>query len=431
MRNIAHTLPLAAALAAGAMLAVPGSAQAQSPFAPSGQCALDNSRCVDLNDWWHTLRQPDIQPLDPGDATGYRSTALGQGARASSQESTAIGEGARASGLRGTALGRASTASGGHSVAVGNNARAWSPNTVAVGHNALASLTNATAVGQNSMAHRHSAAFGQYARAAEQFTIAIGQGSYANASGASAIGRGAHAGWAGSTAIGAGASTTRDFQMVFGGVANTYTLPGLASDASRSSQSGAVQLVTTDASGNLATDGGVFEARIAQIENVLNLTPPTPAQAAPVAAQQQAAPDEAEPAAETPVADAPQADEPLVAARSANVESGSPLVRLRQSQLTEAQEARIAANTAKARENADDIKENTDGVALAMALYSPALLADKKFAITMGYGHYKSAGALGISGSLKLNEDFYISLGGGFGLDTTTAGGRAAVTFMK
>ena len=429
MRLTSFQLLIAAALAlpAAAMLLPAGSAHAQSPFAPSGQCALDNSRCVDLNDWWYTLRTDSTLVNDPGDATGYRSTALGQGARASSQESTAIGEGARASGLRGTALGRASTASGGHSVAVGNNARAWSPNTVAVGHNALASLTNGTAVGQNSMAHRHAAAFGQYARAADQFTIAIGQGSYANASGASAIGRGAHAGWAGSTAIGAGARTERDFQMVFGGTANTYTLPGITSAASRSSQSGAVQLVTTDASGNLATDGGVFEARIAQIEEALGLTPPTP-QAAPPVAQQQAEQEEEE----APQVAARQASEPLVSTRAANDDNnGGGLVGLRQAQLTEAQDARIAANAAKARENAEDILENTDGVALAMALYSPSLLADKRFAITLGYGHYKDAGAVGVSGSFKMTEDFYLSLGGGFGIETTTGGGRAAVTFMR
>ena len=428
MRLTAFQLLIAAALAlpAAAMLLPAGSAHAQSPFAPSGQCALANSRCVDLNDWWYTLRTDSNLVNDPGDATGYRSTALGQGARASSQESTAIGEGARASGLRGTALGRASTASGGHSVAVGNNARAWSPNTVAIGHNALASLTNGTAVGQNSMAHRHAVAFGQYARAAEQHSVAVGQGAYVTASGGTAIGRGAWAAWAGSTAIGAGARTERDFQMVFGGIANTYTLPGITSAASSSAQSGAVQLVTTDAAGNLATDGGVFEARIAQIEDALGLTPPQAAAAPPVA-QQQAEQEEED----APAVAARQASEPLVSTRAAEDNNVSPLVGLRQAQLTEAQDARIAANAAKARENAEDILENTDGVALAMALYSPALLADKRFAITLGYGHYKDAGAVGVSGSFKMTEDFYLSLGGGFGIETTTGGGRAAVTFMR
>ncbi|MGD9924021.1 MAG: YadA-like family protein, partial [Pseudorhodoplanes sp.] len=37
---------------------------------------------------------------------------------------------------------------------------------------------------------------------------------------------------------------------------NTYTMRGIASDASRAAQQGPVELVTSDANGNLATDGG-------------------------------------------------------------------------------------------------------------------------------------------------------------------------------
>lgn len=421
MKRLACIPPLATALTLGAALAMPAAALAQnSPQEPS--CS---SECLDLDDHRWGLRNN--QPRNVGNASGYRSTAFGWDALASAQESTAIGQGARSTGLRATAFGQQATASGGHSVALGTYARAWSPNTVAIGHSALASLTNATAVGQNSMAHRHATALGQYARAAEQFSIAIGQGSHVTAAGGTAIGRGARAGWVDSLALGAGARTERANQQVFGTTANTYTLPGLTSQASRVNQEGTIMLVTTDALGNLATDGGVFEARIAAIETALGITPTQAQQqqAAPEVAAQQAAPE--------PEIAAAAAVEPTIQSESAQV-AGDPApveIAARQAQVTMEQEAQINANTARARENAKDIEENTDGVALAMALYSPALLADKKFAITMGYGHYKSAGALGISGSLKLTEDFYISLGGGFGFETTTAGGRAAVTFMR
>jgi trimeric autotransporter adhesin len=40
---------------------------------------------------------------------------------------------------------------------------------------------------------------------------------------------------------------------VFGTASNTYTMAGIASAASRAAQSGAVQIVTPDAGGNLAT----------------------------------------------------------------------------------------------------------------------------------------------------------------------------------
>jgi hypothetical protein len=49
---------------------------------------------------------------------------------------------------------------------------------------------------------------------------------------------------------------------VFGTDSNTYTLAGLTSAESRSFQSGPTQLVTTDADGNLASDGGSTLASI-------------------------------------------------------------------------------------------------------------------------------------------------------------------------
>jgi len=48
---------------------------------------------------------------------------------------------------------------------------------------------------------------------------------------------------------------------VFGTAANTYTAPGITSPLSQSRQSGPLQLVTTLANGNLASDNGdVFKA---------------------------------------------------------------------------------------------------------------------------------------------------------------------------
>jgi hypothetical protein len=56
-----------------------------------------------------------------------------------------------------------------------------------------------------------------------------------------------------STAIGTGATTTRANQQSFGTAANTYTLAGITSGASKAAQSGPTQIVTTDSNGNLAT----------------------------------------------------------------------------------------------------------------------------------------------------------------------------------
>jgi hypothetical protein len=83
--------------------------------------------------------------------------------------------------------------------------------------------------------------------------IAIGTGVQVAGVNGIAIGKNANAGHAGSAAFGAGATTTRDNQQVFGTAGNTYTMSGIASAASAAAQSGQVQVVTSDASGNLAT----------------------------------------------------------------------------------------------------------------------------------------------------------------------------------
>jgi hypothetical protein len=70
-------------------------------------------------------------------------------------------------------------------------------------------------------------------------TVAIGNSAVARADGAVAIGNGAQA--------------THTNQFAFGTTANTYTMAGIDSAASRAAQTGPTQLVTSDSGGNLAT----------------------------------------------------------------------------------------------------------------------------------------------------------------------------------
>ena len=65
--------------------------------------------------------------------------------------------------------------------------------------------------------------------------------------------RGASAAFQSSTAIGANATTIRANQMAFGTATNTYTAAGITSAASKLTQSGPTQIVTSDGNGNLAT----------------------------------------------------------------------------------------------------------------------------------------------------------------------------------
>jgi hypothetical protein len=83
--------------------------------------------------------------------------------------------------------------------------------------------------------------------------VVIGNGASVGGTNAVAMGNGASATFDNSTAIGNGATVTRANQQAFGTASNTYTMGGITSAASRSAQSGATQVVTADAAGNLAT----------------------------------------------------------------------------------------------------------------------------------------------------------------------------------
>jgi autotransporter adhesin len=150
-------------------------------------------------------------------ASGFASTALGEDANASASYSTAVGEESSATGTSSTAIGQFSTASGTFSTAVG---------------------TNSEASGFHS--------------------TAVGEGSYASGSSATAVGTHAEASYYNSAAFGSNAVATRDNQQVFGTSDNTYTMSGIASQASRNAQSGKIEFVTSDQDGNLATAGGNF-----------------------------------------------------------------------------------------------------------------------------------------------------------------------------
>jgi hypothetical protein len=148
-------------------------------------------------------------------ATGFVSVAAGFGNNASSSLGVALGINTTASGVQGAAFGKHSTASGDQSLALGSSnsgATASGDSSIAIGNSAISGGTTSVAIGTNSTAN-----------------------------------------FANSAAFGSGAITTRANQQVFGTATNTYTMSGIASSASRAAQSGPVQLVTSDAGGNLAS----------------------------------------------------------------------------------------------------------------------------------------------------------------------------------
>lgn len=66
-------------------------------------------------------------------------------------------------------------------------------------------------------------------------------------------------------ALGRGVFTSRAGQVAVGNSNNSYTFAGITSSASLAAQSGPLQVVTTDANGNLASDGGLIFDAIDQI----------------------------------------------------------------------------------------------------------------------------------------------------------------------
>ena len=107
-----------------------------------------------------------------------------------------------------------------------------------VGSSNTVNATNAMVMGNNSTVTGTSA-IGNNVTVAGADAIAIGTGTSAN--------------FANSAAIGTGATATRANQQAFGTSSNTYTMPGIASTASKAAQSGGLSVVSSDSAGNLAS----------------------------------------------------------------------------------------------------------------------------------------------------------------------------------
>ncbi len=187
--------------------------------------------------------------------------AIGNGASAGSINSTALGTGAEASGIGGTALGARTSALGNGATAIGGDADASG-----VGAQAdTAGGTSAIAIGDNSFATTTTgdASIAIGLGASSTGSVSLGTGA-SSANGGTAIGDGSSATFVNSSAFGGGAAATRADQVVVGTLSNTYTLPGITSAPSMAAQSGPIEVVTTDAAGNFATDGGSIFSDIAK-----------------------------------------------------------------------------------------------------------------------------------------------------------------------
>jgi len=171
-----------------------------------------------------------------------------------------------ASGQNAFALGRSTVASATNAVALGYHADATASFALAFGNAAQATDIYAMAFGATADASGNSSlAFGRGSNASGDNAMAFGRDSTATTD-AVAFGRDSNAAFDNSFAFGTGVSTTFANQMAFGGITNIYTFAGITSAASLANQGTVTGLITTDASGNLASDGGALEGRVTSLE---------------------------------------------------------------------------------------------------------------------------------------------------------------------
>ena len=228
-----------------------------------------------------------------------------------------------------TAFGAGSLAVGPGDTAIGQGTTVLSDNGTAIGDSALiaADSMNATAIGQNAQAL---------------------------ATGTTAIGQGSAAVYEGSTVIGQGAVSTRAAQVSLGTAGDTYTLSGVASDASRAAQTGPLELVTTDAAGNIATDGGALFNSFASDRNLASVR--------------------------------------------------------------------------------NDVQENREGIALALAVSPPDFVSGETFGLKMNFGTFEGESAVALSAAGVVARNVFggsgrvsVDAGIGLGLDDGTVGGRVGM----
>lgn len=189
-------------------------------------------------------------------------------------ENTACGKNAVANGGKATAYGVQAGANASESVAVGANAQADAIQGIAIGRNAhvFNSAEGGIAIGRNAQSFSSFAvAVGESSNASGDRSVAIGKGAQATGNFSTAIGNGADTNdFAASTAIGVGAQALAANQMVFGRATETYTMPGITSGLSKARQSGPLEVVTSDANGNLASDGGSIFRELDQLDGQVN-----------------------------------------------------------------------------------------------------------------------------------------------------------------
>lgn len=90
----------------------------------------------------------------------------------------------------------------------------------------------------------------------------------------------------------------------------------------------------------------------------------------------------------------------------------------------------IERNTAAIARQEKRIDENSEGVAMALAMAGGASLPNSKtFALSGGWGTFEGSNALGFGAIGRVSDKVYLTGGVGMGLNNSTVGGRAGFLF--
>lgn len=84
----------------------------------------------------------------------------------------------------------------------------------------------------------------------------------------------------------------------------------------------------------------------------------------------------------------------------------------------------ITLNSAMIAENRDAIRDNTAGIAAAIALDSPYVPEGKTFGLSGGVGFYDDESAVAMAAAFRLNKTWQLNAGVTSGVDRGETGGR-------
>lgn len=338
-------------------------------------------------------------------ALGFTNTATGLAAVALGSESQAVGDSAFAQGAKAKAIGFSALALGDGAVAelqvvsnppsnpaepnpsaniaIGLGAKAIAQTTIAIGNLAVANAEDATVVGDKSQAGFHATAIGGEVIASGRGSQAFGWQTNAKGTASTALGFRANANADGSMAV--GANTLVDVAHV------NSTAIGTGAKTSR-----ADQLVLGRAAG-VSGNGTPFKGTSVTIADI---AASTAAQSGPTDVM-------------TVDASGTIGRDPSIRASIASLNT-----------LTAKHTADIATLFDLNDENRRQIGKANEGVAMGLAMETPALPADAKFGLSGGVGYYNNASAASMAATARVSEKATISAGLGVGFETGEFGAR-------